>query len=125
MDEIRRVIPGSDDGAVVYVQEPGCHVGKRSEHLVVRKDGKGTHRAPMHAVPQVVVFGNVQVNTQCLETLVTNNVPVMYLSRYGRFIGGFQPPPAKNVGVREAQGSSRSRGSATPSSTSNGPPRRR
>src|SRR5262245_40463569 len=36
--ELRRVIPDSDDGAVLYLQEPGSHVGKRSEHLVVRKD---------------------------------------------------------------------------------------
>ncbi|HEX4607229.1 MAG TPA: CRISPR-associated endonuclease Cas1 [Urbifossiella sp.] len=100
---ITRVIPGSDDGAVVYVQEPGSHVGKRSEHLVVRKDGQETHRVPIHAVRQVVVFGNVQVSTQALETLVTNDVPVMYLTGYGRFIGAFQPPPAKNVGLREAQ----------------------
>ncbi|HYH64772.1 MAG TPA: CRISPR-associated endonuclease Cas1 [Urbifossiella sp.] len=101
--DIRRVIPGSDDGAVVYVQEPGSYVGKRSEHLVVKKDGHETHRVPMHAVRQVVVFGNVQVSTQCLETLVSNDVPVMYLTGYGRFIGAFQPPPAKNVGLREAQ----------------------
>jgi CRISPR-associated protein Cas1 len=32
---ITRVLPQSDDGAVLYLQEPGSHVGKRSEHLVV------------------------------------------------------------------------------------------
>ena len=30
---ITRVIPQSDDGAVVYLQEPGSHVGRRSSHL--------------------------------------------------------------------------------------------
>jgi len=100
---VTRVIPQSDDGAVFYVQEPGSHVGKRSEHLVVRKDGKETTRAPMHAIRQVVIFGNVQVSTQALETLAANEIPVAYLTGYGRFIGAFVPAVPKNVGLREAQ----------------------
>src|SRR5437763_8839500 len=88
---VTRVIPQSDDGAVLYVQEPGAHVGKRSEHLVVRKDGQELARVPIHAVRQVVVFGNVQVSTQALETLVLNEVPVVYMTGYGRFVATFAP----------------------------------
>lgn len=98
-----RVIPGNDDGAVLYVNEPGSHVGKRSEHLVVKKDGKEVSKVPMHAVRQVVLFGNVQVSTQALQTLIENEIPVSILTGYGKFIGGFQPPPKKNVHLREAQ----------------------
>ncbi|MBL8796234.1 MAG: CRISPR-associated protein Cas4, partial [Planctomycetia bacterium] len=54
---LTRVIPQSDDGAVLYLQEPGAYVGKRSEHLVIRKDGQELNRVPIHAVRQVVVFG--------------------------------------------------------------------
>lgn len=100
---ITRVIPGSDDGAVLYVNEPGSFVGKRAEHLVVKKDGKEVSKVPMHAVRQVVVFGNVQVSTQALQTLVENEIPVTMLTGHGKFIGGFQPPPRKNVHLREAQ----------------------
>ena len=100
---ITRVIPQSDDGAVLYLQEPGSHVGKRSEHLVVRKDGQELTRVPMHQVRQVCVFGNVQVSTQALQTLVENEIPIAYLTGYGRFIGVFTPAPAKNVALREAQ----------------------
>lgn len=100
---ITRVIPQSDDGAVLYVQEPGSYVGKRSEHLVVRKDGQEVTRVPMHAIRQLIVFGNVQVSTQALETLVANEIPVAYLTGYGRFIGTFSPALPKNVGLRETQ----------------------
>ena len=62
-------------GRSLYLQEPGSHVGKRSEHLVVRKDGQELNRVPMHAVRQVVVFGNVQVSTQALETLAAERHP--------------------------------------------------
>ena len=100
---VTRVIPGNDEGAVLYVTEPGSHVGKRSEHLVVKKDGREVSKVPMHAVRQVVVFGNVQVSTQALQTLLENEIPVAYLTGHGKFIGAFSPPPAKNVGLREAQ----------------------
>jgi CRISPR-associated protein Cas1 len=101
--ELRRVIPTSDDGAVLYLQEPGSFVGKRSEHLVVKKDGKETARVPLHAVRQVVVCGNVQVSTQALETMAENAVGVSYVTGHGRFIGSFVPAVAKNVSLREAQ----------------------
>jgi CRISPR-associated protein Cas1 len=100
---ITRVIPQSDDGAVLYLQEPGSYVGKRSEHLVIRKDGAELGRVPLHAVRQVVVFGNVQVSTQALETLAANEIPVAYLTGYGRFVAALVPAPAKNVSLREAQ----------------------
>jgi len=100
---LTRVIPQSDDGAVLYVQEPGSHVGKRSEHLVVRKDGQEVTRVPLHAIRQLVVFGNVQVSTQALETLLANGIAVAFLTGHGRFIGTVTPAERKNVGLREAQ----------------------
>lgn len=101
--DLKKVIPQSDAGAVLYLQEPGSKVGKSSEHLVIRKDGKETGRVPLHAVRQVVVCGNVQVSTQALETMAENEIGVSYVTGHGRFIGSFVPAPAKNVSLREAQ----------------------
>jgi CRISPR-associated protein Cas1 len=64
---ITRVLPQGNEGAVLYLQEPGSHVGKRSEHLVIRKDGEEIQRVPIAAIRQVVVFGNVQISTQALD----------------------------------------------------------
>lgn len=100
---ITRVLPQGEEGAVLYLQEPGAHVGKRSEHLVVRKDGAEIQRVPIAAVRQVVVFGNVQVSTQALECLATLEVPVVYMTGYGRFVAALQPAPTKNVALRVNQ----------------------
>lgn len=100
---ITRVIPGSDDGAVLYAQEPGSRVGKNSEHLVIKKDDAVINKVPMHAVRQVVLFGNVQISTQALQTLIENEIGVALLTGHAKFIGMVLPPPAKNVGLREAQ----------------------
>jgi CRISP-associated protein Cas1 len=99
----RLLLPELDEGAVLYLQEQGSYVGKRSEHLVVSLERQEINRIPLAAVRQVVLFGNVQVSTQALETLVQQEVPVALLTRYGRFIGALTPAPSKNVMLRVNQ----------------------
>lgn len=99
-ETVTRVIPNSEIGAVLYVQEPGAFVSKRSEHLVIKKDGKELTKAPLTAVRQLVVLGNVQVSTQALETLASHDIPVSYMTGHGRFVGTFQTAPTKNVMLR-------------------------
>ena len=98
-----RVIPQNDDKAVLYLQEPGAHVGRRSEHLVVSLKGQEINRVPIVSIRQVVVFGNVQVSTQALQTLAEAEVPLAFLSMYGKFIATVMPAPPKNVALRAAQ----------------------
>jgi CRISP-associated protein Cas1 len=100
---LTRVIPQSDDGAVLYVQEQGAYVGRRSEHLTIRLEGEELSRVPLALVRQVVVFGRVQVSTQALDTLAASDIPVMYLTTHGRFVGAFVPAPTKNVTLRLEQ----------------------
>ena len=94
---LTRVIPLSDEKAVLYVQEPGAHLGRRAEHLVVTLDGRQTNRIPMASLRQVVIFGNVQVSTQVLHMLAEQEIPVSYLTGYGKFVATVMPPPPKNV----------------------------
>lgn len=100
---ISRVLPELDEGAVLYLQEQGSYVGKRSEHLVVSLQRQEVNRIPLAVVRQVVLFGNVQISTQALETLVGQEIPVVLLTRYGRFIGAMTPAPSKNVMLRVNQ----------------------
>lgn len=100
---MRRVLPAAQEGAVAYLQEQGAYVGKRGEHLIVKKDGAEINRLPLAALRQVVVFGNVQVSTQALECLAVNEIPVVYLTSHGRFIASLEPAPTKNVSLRLAQ----------------------
>ncbi|MGO9466991.1 MAG: CRISPR-associated endonuclease Cas1, partial [Isosphaeraceae bacterium] len=100
---LTRVIPNNDDKAVLYLQEAGSHVGRRSSHLVVTLHGQQVGRVPIASIRQVVVFGNVQVSTQALHTLADAEVPLAYLSAYGRFIAALVPSPPKNVALRAGQ----------------------
>ncbi len=98
-----RVIPKNDDKAVLYVQEQGAYVGRRGEHLVVSLKGEEIERVPIVAIRQVVVFGNIQVSTQAMQTLVEADVPIAFLNMYGKFIATVLPAPPKNVALRAAQ----------------------
>ncbi len=100
---LMRVMPDNDDGAVLYVHEQGSYVSKRSEHLVVKYHGAEINRVPIASIRQVVVFGNIQVSTQALECLATSDVPVIYLTPYGRFVAALMPAPTKNVTLRTDQ----------------------
>jgi len=101
--ELTRVIPLNDEKAVLYVQQPGAHVGRRAEHLVVTIDGRQTNRIPMASIRQVVIFGNVQVSTQVLHILAEQEIPVSYLTGYGKFVASVMPAPPKNVALRAHQ----------------------
>lgn len=100
---LTRVLPQGEEGAVLYLQTAGSMVGKKSEHLEVKKDGSLLQRVPIAAVRQVVVFGNVQVSTQALQTLASCGVPVVYLTGHGRFVAALQPALSKNVLLRVDQ----------------------
>jgi CRISPR-associated protein Cas1 len=100
---LSRVLPELDEGAVLYLQEQGSRIGKSSEHLIVTFERQEINRIPLAAVRQVVLFGNVQISTQALETLVQREIPIVLLSRYGRFIGAMMPAPSKNVMLRVNQ----------------------
>ena len=100
---LARVIPASDDKAVLYLHEPGSHVGRRSAHLVVSLRGREVNKVPIATIRQVVVFGNVQVSTQALHTLAEAEIPVSFLSGHGKFIAAVNAPLDKNMALRAAQ----------------------
>jgi CRISPR-associated protein Cas1 len=100
---ITRVLPQGSEGAVLYLQEQGAYVSKRSEHLIVKKHGAEIQRIPIVGVHQVVVFGNVQISTQALGTLATLGVPLIFMTMYGRFVAATMPTIAKNVLLRVNQ----------------------
>jgi CRISP-associated protein Cas1 len=100
---LTRVIPHNDEKAVLYLHESGAHVGRRGAHLVVTLQGQMVGRVPIVAIRQVVLFGNVQLSTQALHTLAEAEIPLAFLSAYGKFIAAVVPPPPKNVALRALQ----------------------
>jgi CRISPR-associated protein Cas1 len=99
-----KVMAHLDEGSILYLQEQGSWVNKRGGHFVVHLNG-GDEKAtvPLSALKQVVVYGNVQLSTQAIETLLEEGIPTAFLSVYGQFKGILSPVQTKSPALRMAQ----------------------
>jgi len=95
--------PAIDLGRVLYVDEQGAYVGKQGGCLRITKKRELLARVPAVDIDQLVLVGAVQISTQAVRWLLSMNVEVIYLTRYGRFQGQFVPEVSKNSALRLAQ----------------------
>lgn len=99
-----KVMAPLDEGSVLYLQEQGSWVSKRGGHFLVHlKDGEGKVTVPLSTLKQVVIYGNVQLSTQAMETLLEEGIPTAFLSIYGQFKGTLSPIQTKTPSLRMAQ----------------------
>lgn len=100
--QLRRLHPARDDRLPVYVQEQGARITLSGERLVIRgRTVKADARLPNTS--QVALFGNVQMTTQALASLLRRGIPVSYFSSGGWFLGRATGLESKNIELRRAQ----------------------
>lgn len=87
----------------LYVVEPGCELGKESERLLVRKGEVVLLEVAVMHVDQVVLFGQHGVSAAAMHLCLKNRVPVVFLSRLGRFVGRLEAPDASHSALLIAQ----------------------
>lgn len=99
---IRRLQPARDDRLPVYVTEHRAKVRVSGERLAVETP-QGTQYARLVNTSQLAVFGNAQVTTQALRTLMSRGIPVSYFTTAGYFVGRASGQDSNNVELRLAQ----------------------
>jgi CRISPR-associated endonuclease Cas1/CRISPR-associated protein Cas4 len=100
---VRRLFPARDDRVPLYVQSQGAAIRLEGERFVVRcKDGAGAE-ARIANTSQVSIYGNVQVTTPVLRTLLDRNIPTLFFSYGGWYQGRLVAGDSKNVDLRLAQ----------------------
>jgi CRISPR-associated protein Cas1 len=87
----------------LYLTEQGAVVRKRSDRLVVEKEGKVLLEVSCLKLEAVLIYGNVQVTTQALAELLDHGIELAFLSHSGRLRGQLTPPKARNVPLRFKQ----------------------
>jgi CRISPR-associated protein Cas1 len=103
-DPPAHVMPSLADAGMVYVSEPGSHVGKRSESLVVSPPGDAPKiQIPWKDVGHVALAGAVQASTQLIQDALAHGRSVSWLTAGGKYLGGAFPPLARNFHLRRAQ----------------------
>lgn len=73
--------------SLLYLTQQGAKLQKNQNRLVLTLPESASVYIPVQEVEQVMVFGNVQLTTQALTTLLLRQVPVMFLSQTGSYRG--------------------------------------
>ena len=100
----RKIWPPRDDGIHVVAQTDGTKVGVRGECLRFSdREGKSVKEIPIANTESLSILGSVQVTTQAIHALATNNVPVAFLTSSGRLSAMLDPCDSVSALVRRAQ----------------------
>ena len=92
-----------DDLRPLYLNTQGLYVGRKSELLEVKENGKVIRQIRLREINQVNLFGNIQVSTQAMQTLCEKGIPLVMHSMGGYFHGMLQGSGLKNILLRREQ----------------------
>jgi len=87
----------------LYLVDNGVQLKKRSNRIVVKKNGKIIEEFSIIDLKRVLVFGNNQVSTELLRHLASKGIEVAFLLSHGRFKFRIVPETSRNVYLRMAQ----------------------
>ncbi|MCG8556867.1 MAG: CRISPR-associated endonuclease Cas1 [Proteobacteria bacterium] len=99
---VRPLLPARQERQALYVQEQGARIGLDGYCLMVR--GKESqNRVGLAHISHVAVWGNVQISTQALRTLMERGIPACFLTYGGWFVGHAVGAGSSNIELRMAQ----------------------
>ena len=87
----------------MYVTKAGAKVAKKGSRVEVRFRDEVLSSTRLIDVSQVCVFGNVQVTTQLVRTLMGRDVPIFWFSTGAWLSGITEGLPSKHVELRRRQ----------------------
>lgn len=85
--DVRPFAAPAADRVPLYVLEAGARVGLRGEVLEVRTDAGVQAEVRLIELSGISLFGNVQISSQAMRSVLSRDLPVFYLS-YGGWLDG-------------------------------------
>lgn len=101
--EVRRIVPGRDDRAVLHVLSPGTLVRKQGDSLLVCPRTGEEQRLPLKDITHVALFSRSHLTEPCLVHLLLNGITISHHTGAGRMIGYTSPLGTRNIVLRRAQ----------------------
>ena len=87
----------------IYLTDNGVQLKRKSNRIVLKKEGKITEEIPILDLKRILIFGNNQLSTDLMRYLAGKGVEVAFLSSTGRFKFRLVPETSKNIYLRMAQ----------------------
>ncbi len=103
IDAPARVQAAEVGSRFLYVAEQGTVLRRAGTRVCVTKKETALLDVPAVRLQGVLVYGNVQVSTQCLRNLLAEGVWVSFFSRNGTYRGRLQPPIERGGRLRRRQ----------------------
>ncbi|MDA1051741.1 MAG: CRISPR-associated endonuclease Cas1 [Planctomycetota bacterium] len=101
--QIRLPATPRDDLRPLYLNTQGLCIGRKSEVLQVKEQGKVIQEVRLREINQVNLFGNIQLSTQAMQALLEQEIPLVLHSQHGYFYGMLQGTGLKNILLRREQ----------------------
>ena len=99
----RRLTPRDSAARPLYVTEQGTKIGVRKGRAMVSQQREVLQEVRLIDVSQVSVYGNVQISSQAMRAMFSQQVPVCWFSYGGWFQGIANGLPSKHVDLRRRQ----------------------
>jgi len=103
LDAVARSRAGEANSRFLYVIEQGTVLRRASGRIVVTKEDRKIMEIPVIKLQGILLYGNVQITTQCIRSLLDEGVWVSFLSRSGSYKGRLQPPHERGGRLRQMQ----------------------
>lgn len=87
----------------IYLTDNGLQLKRKSNRIVLKKDGKIVEEIPILDLKRILIFGNNQMSTELMRYLAGKGIEVAFLSSTGRFKFRIVPETSKNIYLRMAQ----------------------
>lgn len=94
---------GEANSRFLYVIEQGAVLRKASGRVLVTKEETKLLEIPAVKLQGILLYGNVQITTQCIRSLLDEGIWVSFLSRTGSYKGRLQPPHERGGRLRQMQ----------------------
>ncbi len=87
----------------LHVTQQGTVLRQSGTRVAVTAKTTTLLEVPVFKLEGVLVYGNAQVTTQCLRSLMKENVWIAFFSRNGSYRGRLQPPASSGAAIRREQ----------------------
>ncbi len=89
--------------SILYLAEQGAKIKKTGRRLVVTKEDKELAEIQCLRLDSIQIFGNVQISTQALASLLYNGIDLTFMTINGKLKGTIVSPKSKNIILRHQQ----------------------
>lgn len=71
----------------LYITESGSFVRKRGGHVIIGRNNEILFEVPLERIEDVTLVDHVQISSQLITEFMERNIPLSWISGYGRYFG--------------------------------------